>query len=187
MRIRNGALVVAATVFLAATAGISGEPSMAAKVVQQPAFTVVGIAARTSNAKEMTPDGAIGKQWARLTKEGLLSKIPNKVDSAIVAIYTDYASDKNGEYTYVLGARVDSDAAVPAGMVAQKIPAGRYAVFTSERGPGARVVPETWKRINSLPSSAPGGNRLYGADFEVYDERAVDPQNVQVDVYVGIR
>ena len=160
---------------------------MSPRVVQHAGFTVVGIAARTSNAKEMTPHGVIGKQWARLMQEGVLAKIPNKTDKAIVAVYTDYASDKNGEYTYVLGARVTSDSEVPAGMVAKKIPAGRYAVFTTEKGPAVKVVPETWMRINSLPKSAPGGDRVYGADFEVYDERAADAQKAQVDIYVGIK
>jgi len=119
-------------------------------------------------------------------KEGILAKIPNKVDSAVVAVYTDYASDKDGEYTYLLGAKVKSNRDVPEGMVA-RVPAGRYAVFTSEKGPAAQVVVEAWQRIWAVPKSAPGGNRAYKADFEVYDERAADPQNVQVDVYVGIK
>ena len=179
------ALSLVAFVFIS-VAGM-GESGMNPKIVQQSGFTVVGIAVRTSNAKEMTSDGLIGKQWARLMQEGLLAKIPNKVDKSIVAVYTEYASDHNGEYTYVLGARVTSDADVPAGMVAKKIPAGRYAVFTSEKGPPAKVVPETWIGINSLPKSAVGGDRVYGADFELYDERASDPQSVVVDVYVGIK
>jgi len=157
------------------------------KVVQQSAFTVVGIAARTSNAREMTADGVIGKQWGRLMQEGLLAKIPNKADKSIIAVYTEYASDHNGAYTFVLGARVTSDAEVPAGMVAKKVPAGKYAVFTSEKGPAAKVVPEAWMRINSLPKSAVGGDRVYRADFETYDERATDPQSAVVDVYVGIK
>ena len=160
---------------------------MNSKVVEQGGFTVAGIAVRTSNAKEMAADGVIGKQWGRLMSEGLLSKIPKRTDKAIVAVYTDYASDHDGEYMILLGARVSSDAAVPAGMVAKKIPAGRYAVFTTEKGPAAKVVPEAWMRINSLPKSAVGGNRAYGADFEIYDERASDSQSAQVDVYVGIK
>ena len=160
---------------------------MTPRVVQQSAFTVIGISVRTSNAKEMTPDAIIGKQWGRLMQEGLLGKIPNKADKAIVAVYTDYTSDHNGEYTYLLGARVTSDAEVPGVMVAKKLPAGRYAVFTTEKGPAAKVVPEAWMRINSLPKSAVGGDRVYEADFEIYDERAVDPQNSVVDVYIGIR
>src|SRR3954468_24855632 len=84
-------------------------------------------------------------------------------------------------------ARMTSDAGVPSGMVMKKIQGGKFAVFTTERGPGPKVVPETWRRINSLPKSSVGGDRLYQADFEVYDQRAADPQNLQADVYVGIR
>jgi predicted transcriptional regulator YdeE len=156
------------------------------RVVNQAEFTVVGIAVRTSNAKEMTSEGQIGRTWTRLFQQDLLTKIPSKADSAVVAVYTDYATDKNGEYTFVLGARV-SRTDVPEGMVAKTIPAGRYAVFTTEKGPGPKVVPETWMRVNSLPKTAVGGDRMYRADFEIYDQRAADPQNLQADVYIGIR
>ncbi len=160
--------------------------TMSPRVLDHDAFTVVGISARTSNAKEMSSDGVIGKMWGRLFQEGLLAKIPNKADPNIVAVYTDYASDHNGEYTYILGARVTSDAEVPAGMSAARIPAGKFAVFTSSKGPAPKVVPELWMKINSLPPDAVGANRQYKSDFEIYDERAVDPQNLQMDVYIGI-
>lgn len=171
---------------LFATASL-GDTAMTPKVVQQSGFTVIGIAVRTSNAKEMTADGAIGKQWARFFQDGVMGRIPNKADQSIVAVYTDYASDKNGEYTFLLGARVTSDADIPTGMVARKIPATKYAVFTTEKGPGPKVVPKAWSKINSLPQSAVGGDRVYLADFEIYDQRAADPQNLQADIYVGIR
>jgi predicted transcriptional regulator YdeE len=164
-----------------------GDTGMNPKVVERGAFTVVGIAARTSNAREMTADGIIGKQWGRLMQEGLLAKIPDKADQNIVAVYTDYASDHNGQYTFILGVRVNSDRDVPVGMLAKKIPAGKFAVFTSEKGAAAKVAPETWMKINSLPHSAVGGDRVYRADYEIYDQRAADPANSQVDVYVGIK
>jgi len=28
---------------------------------------------------------------------------------------------------------------------------------------------------------------VYRADFEIYDQRAMDPQNLQMDVYIGIK
>lgn len=164
-----------------------GGQAMDPKIVEQDGFTVVGISARTNNAKEMTADGVIGKMWGRLMQEGLLTKIPNKADPNIVAVYTDYASDHNGDYTYLLGARVTSDADVPAGMMAKKVPTGKFAVFTSEKGPAPKVVPEVWMKINSLPQNAVGADRKYRADFEIYDQRAMDPQNLQMDVYIGIR
>ena len=173
---------------LTLSAAISlGDSSMNPKVVEKDGFTVIGISARTSNAKEVTADGVIGTMWGRLFQEGLLAKIPNKADQNIVAVYTDYASDHNGEYTYVLGARVTSDAEVPAGMIAKKIPAQKFAVFTSEKGPAPKVVPQLWMKINSLPKTAVGGDRQYKSDFEIYDQRATDPENLQMDVYVGIK
>ena len=157
------------------------------KIVHETGFSVVGISTRTTNAEEMSGKGVIAKQWDRFMKERLLGKIPNKADSNILVIYTDYESDANGAYTYIIGARVSSVDDVPPVMVARKIPAGRYAVFTSEKGIVGKVVPEAWSRIWALPKSAPGGNRAYQADFEVYDQRSADPQNAQVDIYVGIK
>jgi predicted transcriptional regulator YdeE len=162
------------------------DSAMAPKVTEEAGFTVIGIAERTTNAKEMTPDGIIGKQWARFIQENLLAQIPNRVDSSILAVITDYASDKDGEYTHLIGAKVTSATEVPPGMVVKKVPPGRYAVFTSEKGPVAKVVVATWVKIWSIPKSSPGGDRAYKADYEVYDQRAANPQDAQVDVHIGI-
>src|SRR3974390_274011 len=156
--LRNTALLTLSIFVLIATLLLttparSGDSTMNPRIVQQTAFTVIGISSRTTNAKEMTADGVIGKQWGRLMQEGLLAKIPNKADQSIVAVYTDYASDHNGEYTFILGARVTSDANVPPGMVAKKIPAGKFALFTSDKGPAPQVVPALWMKINFLPKS----------------------------------
>jgi len=157
------------------------------KIVEEAGFSVIGIAERTTNAKEMSGEGVIGKQWGRFMQENLLAQIPNKADSSIIAVITDYASDKDGEYTHLIGARVTSTADLPAGMVVKKVPAGKYAIFTSDKGPVAQVVVGTWQRIWAQPKSAPGGIRAYKADYEVYDERAMDPQNATMDIHLGIR
>lgn len=157
------------------------------KMVQETGFIVVGISARTSNAKESSAQGVIGRQWARFMKDSLLNKIPNKVDTNVLAVYTDYESDANGPYTYILGARVSSADHIPQGMVSRKVPSGRYAIFTSGKGPAEKVVPDTWRRIWAVPKSSTGGNRAYLADFELYDQRAADPQNSEVDIYIGIK
>jgi predicted transcriptional regulator YdeE len=153
------------------------------KVVEEPEFTVIGIEARTSNAREMSGTGVIANQWARFRKDNLLAQIPDKADAAILAVYSDYASDENEEYSFLIGARVSSAEQVPAGMVARQVPAGRYAIFTSERGPVEKVVMTTWQKI----WAAPGIKRAYKVDFELYDERARDPKNAQVDISIGIK
>jgi predicted transcriptional regulator YdeE len=157
------------------------------RAVEQEGFTVVGMAVRTSNAEQMTEARPIGKQWERLFKAGVLAAIPNKADGKIVAVYSEYASDKDGEYTYLLGARVTKVESVPAGMTVKNVPAGRYAVFTSERGPVEKVVAEMWRRVWETPKNAMGGDRTYKADFEVYDQRAQNPADAVVDLYVAVR
>ena len=163
------------------------EPDTNPPAAQQEGFTVVGISVRTSNAGQMTPERPIGKQWDRLFKDGVLAAIPNKADANIVALYTDYASDKDGAYTYVLGARVTSVENLPAGMVAKNVPAGRYAVFTSERGQVQKVVVEMWQKVWATPKSVLGGDRAYSADYEVYDQRARNPADSIVDLYIAVR
>jgi hypothetical protein len=77
----------------------------------------------------------IGPAWARFFQEVCSRKSPYKADR--VGVYADYASDDNREYTHMLAARVTSDAQVPAGMVVKKIPAQKFAVVPSEKGPAS--------------------------------------------------
>ncbi len=105
---------------------------MDAPKVHNESFEVVGIEARTTNAQEMSGKGMIPKLWGRFMQENLLEKIPNRVGSDVIVLNTDYQSDKNGEYTYVLGAKVSSTADVPPGMTIHRVPAGEYAKFSGE-------------------------------------------------------
>ena len=151
-----------------------------------PGFFVIGIEARTTNAKEATADGVIPRQWQRFFQEGTLDKIPNKIDGRIYAVYTDYASDHNGEYDFVIGARVKPGTVPPPGMVLKAVSGGSFAVFTSEKGPLPEVIPQAWRKILMLEDEKKFA-RTYKADFEVYDERSQNPQNSQIDIYIGIK
>ncbi len=120
--------------------------------------------------------------------EKLLSHIHNRADGRIVALYTDYESDKDGAYTYVLGAKVTSAKDIPAGMVSKEIRSGTYAMFTAEGGPPPQMVVNLWKRIWSLEKPGPL-RRAYKTDFEVYGRPGrsdTDEPDAYVDVYVGL-
>jgi predicted transcriptional regulator YdeE len=151
-----------------------------------PGFTVIGIAARTDNAKESTSDGIIPKQWQKFFSEGMLGQIQNKTGPNLYAIYTDYAGDHNGEYTYLVGAAVKEGTAAPSGMVVKRVLTGQYAVFTTEVGPFAKVVPAAWQRIFKLEEEGKL-KRAYKTDLEIYDQRAQNPQSAQIDIYIGLK
>jgi predicted transcriptional regulator YdeE len=150
-------------------------------------FYVIGIAARTQNSAERNGKGKISEIWHELLRDNLASKIPNKIGINLTAVYTDYEGGLDGHFTYLLGLPVSSIQNVPADLVARHIPSGRYSVVTSERGPIKRVVPETWRRICSMPVVELGGIRSFRADYEIYDQRAADPEKAQIEVYVGLR
>jgi predicted transcriptional regulator YdeE len=159
-----------------------------AGTVDQKGFTVIGISARTDNAQEAAGNSVIAKQWDKFYKEGILGKIPNKADSAIYVVYCDYASDRNDDYTYIIGAKVKDGTVVPAGMVAKAVSVGKYAVVTSEQGPIPKIIVEAWRQIWGLEDHGQlGGKRAYKTDFEIYDQRARDPRGSQIDIYVGVK
>jgi predicted transcriptional regulator YdeE len=145
-------------------------------------FTVIGLAACTNNAREMTAEVVIPKIWERFMKEGLAAKIPGRTDHDLLALYTDYESDEHGDYTFLVGARVSPGTPAPDGMESKQVPDARYKIVSSERGPVWRVVPEAWKQIWQEPLQ-----RAFQADFEVYGERAANPEDAVVEIWLGVR
>ena len=49
------------------------------------------------------------------------------------------------------------------------------------------VVINAWQQIWKMTSEDFEGNRTYISDFEVYDQRANDPANTSLDIYIGIK
>jgi len=156
-------------------------------IQQQPGFYIAGLTARTNNAQETSGKGKIGNVWQEFLQSNLVAKIPNKVGVDLIAAYTDYETDHTGHYTYLLGIPVLSDESLPANLAFKQVPAGRYAVFISSRGPVTQIVPEIWQRIWSMSPEELGGTRAFQTDYEIYDQRAADPANAQIDVYIGLR
>jgi len=182
----HSAFAPLAVIIVMISAILAGELS-APKTVRQAAFPVVGIEARTSNAKEGTGDGVIGKQWQKFFQDGVLEKIPNKVDGNTYAVYSDYASDKNGEYSLTIGAKVRDGSPAPPGLVLKTVTAGNYTVVTSEKGPVAKVVVAAWQRVWAMEDRRELAPRAYKTDYELYDQRAADPENSQADLYIGTK
>jgi predicted transcriptional regulator YdeE len=149
-------------------------------------FAVAGYSVETTNNREASPEGRIGPLWQRLANEHFLARIQNRVDDRAVAVYSSYESDKDGKYTYLLGAKVSSLKDVPAGMTTVEVQSGDYAMFTQQGGPPPQMVVDLWKHIWSLEK--PGGvlHRAYKTDFEVHYAMPDDPAKSKVDIYIGL-
>jgi len=94
------------------------------------AFRIIGISIRTTNENgQSTKD--TGDLWKKFMTEGILGKIPNKIDNTVYSIYTDYQSDHTGFYTTILGCKVQSIETLPDGMIARNFAGGNYVRFVA--------------------------------------------------------
>lgn len=149
---------------------------------------LVGITARTNNKAEMNlATSKIGATMGQYFGQQLAQKIKHRVNPGVTyAVYTEYESDEHGEYTYFLGEEVASlDGQDLTTFKTITIAAGDYQKLTTPAGTIPKVVIDAWQAIWQMTEKDFGGKRAYRADFEVYDQRAMDPNNAVVDVYIG--
>ena len=145
------------------------------------AFRVIGISVRTTNENgQSTKD--IGELWGRFMSEGILDKIPNKIDNTIYSIYTEYEGDHTQPYITILGCKVENFDSIPEGMAANTLDGGTYAKFVSKGDLTQGAVFMEWSKIWEMDLE-----RTYTADFEVYGEKAQNPTDAEVDIFVAIK
>ena len=150
---------------------------------------LIGLKDRTSLSNELNPDTCkIPNYVMKYFGQMLFSQIPNRVSPGkTYCIYSEYESDYKGEYTYFIGEAVSSFDNVPDGFSTLTIPAQSYKKFTTEPGAMPEVVQKAWQDIWKMEDENSLGAREYIADFEVYDERAIDPSNAALDIYIGVK
>ena len=149
---------------------------------------LVGISVRTSLQNEMNPATAkIAPTVGKFLAEQYGEQISHRVKPGVLyACYTDYEDEYRAGYTYFIGEEVSTFSNLPAGASTLMIPAGNYTRFTTEKGVMPLVLISAWQNIWLMGESGLGGKRRYNVDFEIYDERAKDPQNTVIDIYIGL-
>lgn len=156
---------------------IQGVVGMDYVVEHQDKKFFIGLELRTNNEECSV---AMPAHKDRFFKENILSKIPNKINGNILALYTDYEGDYTKPYSWILGCEVSSLDEVPEGLVGKVISESKYAVFTTQ-GEFPQGLIAVWQDIWKS-----GLQRLYTSDFEVY-RSDFDPQrNPEVKVYIAI-
>lgn len=160
---------------------------MSFEIILMPAMIVMGVELRTTYINNEC-FSAIPAFWQKLRTENPLVNIPHKdkVDpNVLVSVYTNYTPDfsmKSGYYSMIVGTLVSKVDTIPAGMVVKKIPAAKYAVFTS-KGPIASAVAKTWFEEIWQNKDL---KRTFTNDFEWYDEKSADVENAIVKIYIAI-
>ena len=153
-------------------------------IVKKEAFQAIGISITTNNELEMSSDGKIPHLWNQYFQEQITNQIPNKAtQTETLALYSNYESDETGHYTYTISVPVSTVIDTPENMKSFTIPATTYAVFTTRRGSLSEVIAEAWQDIWHWSKE---NKRAFTTDFELYDKRAFDPNDAQVDIYIAL-
>jgi len=159
-------------------------------LITRPEIKFVGIGVRTSYQQELDKmKGNIFPCVRKYFHESLCEKIPNRAKQGTTfCAYTDYESDYTGVYTYFIGEEVNTfDCLLAEGFQGMVIPEQHYIKFTTTPAPMPEVIVNAWNKIWNMSSADLGGKRSYQTDFEIYDERAADHQNIVLDLYIGIK
>lgn len=157
--------------------------------VHRPEIKLVGIKTRTCNKNEENwQEGKIFPCVQRYFQEGLANQITHRQNpGTTLCVYTDYESDFTGDYTYFIGEEVHSFDTIPEGFETHTIPAQDYTKFTTQPGAMPSVLKDAWQHIWTMTPQDFGAERGYVADFEVYDERAADHNNIVLDIFIGVK
>lgn len=144
-------------------------------------FSVIGISVRTTNENgQATQD--IPALWNNFMTNGIADKIPNKIDNSIYCIYTEYEKDHTKPYTTILGCKVSDLQTIPDGMVGKTFDEANYTKIVAKGNILQGMVYNEWTKIwNS------NLDRTFTADFEVYGEKAQNPENAEVDIFIAIK
>ena len=162
---------------------------MKKELVSKSEIKLVGLSARTNNKNEMNPETSkIGELAGRFWSQNIAGQISNRKNPGVtLSIYTEYDSNEHSDYTYFIGEEVNSFDNVSADFQQLTIPAAKYQKFTTSQGEMPEVVINAWQQIWKMSANNFGGERAYVGDFEVYDQRASDPANTSLDIYIGIK
>jgi predicted transcriptional regulator YdeE len=144
-------------------------------------FSIIGIAVRTTNENNQSGKD-IPALWDKFMAESAIEKIPNKLDNTLYCIYTDYESDYTKPYTTILGCKVANADNIPEGMVGKNFDGGNYTKYTVKGNLMQGVVFNEWVKIWDRDIA-----RAYTADFEVYGEKAQNPADAEVDIFIAIK
>ena len=159
-------------------------------IIELPEIKLLGISCRTNNTSEMNISTAkIAPTIQKYFQQAVGEEMPNRKNPGTTyCVYTDYESDFTGDYTYFIGEEVNFvDRSLIKQFSAITIPAQTYTKFTSKPGIMPGVCIDMWQNIWKMESEELGGKRAYLADFEVYDNGALDLSKTVLDIYLGVK
>ncbi len=145
------------------------------------AFNIIGLSVRTTNKNGQAAKD-IPDLWHQFISRNMIDKIPNKIDHTLYALYTAYEGDHTQPYTTIIGCKVKHLKTIPNGLVGQLYSGGNYMKITTKGDLTKGLIINEWTKIWNTNL-----NRAYTTDFEVYGEKAQNPNNAEVDILIALK
>ena len=146
------------------------------------ALKIIGIATQTSNNDGQAIED-LGKLWAQFFGDNIIVKIPNAISSNIYSVYTDYESDFRGKYTTIIGLEVSTLDEIPEGLIGREFQPQIFKKYIA-KGELHEAVGKTWAEIWNDDEIL---NRTYIYDYELYTEKAQNPADAEIEIYIGVK
>ena len=151
---------------------------MQPKIVNRPAFTVIGYCYHGKNQNQ-----EIAKMWGEFVQR--LGEIQTNNEYETFGVCSIPPGLPEGDFEYVAGMQTAEDAPVPEGMVKRTIPAYQYAVF--EHVGALATLGETYRSIHEVGLPQAGLKPLEdGLDMEVYDDRVFNDFSPESILYLYV-
>jgi predicted transcriptional regulator YdeE len=145
-------------------------------------FNFIGIAIKTSNDDINKLSQDMQSLWNKFMSENIMALIPNKISNEIYCAYTDYEGDYTKPYYALLGSKVKNIDHIPDSLTGKSFSGGKYIKKIAKGNILAGIVFDAWKDIWTMDTP-----RSYIADFEVYGDRAQNPENAEIEILVGVK
>ncbi len=157
------------------------------RIEKLPSFTLAGISAVTTNEAEHSPLGKIGKLFEQFHSHNISKLLGVDIQTkGHYSCYFNYERGDAGLYEVMVSVPVESSLQSQKldGIQTFTLPAAKYAVFVTERGPIVEGVQRAWANIWDW-SRQPGNNRAFTGDFEYYGQN-ISPYDGQAEIYISI-
>ncbi len=121
-----------------------------------------------------------GQLWQEFEKQRKEygDRIPES--APVYAVYFDYGDEDRDEFAYFVGVESEPGTPLPPGWERLDIPAQSYHLEWA-RGKMTGCISDAWARIQGS-----GIERGYHYDMEIYDHRARDWENAEVEIRVSL-
>ncbi len=143
-------------------------------------FHVIGVKINTTN-ENMQSSKDLPALWDKFINEKIADKIPGKIGNEIYCVYTDYEGDDTQPYAAIVGCKVSDVSSLPAGLESVTISKGVYQKFNVKGDLMSDIIWKAWGDIHHK-----GLPRTYATDFEVYGEKAQNPKDGELEIFVGV-